>query len=55
MKLLTFNMLAAAVASKSCANGANKKYITTYVENWNKPYSISPIYTNVHYSFLTLD
>jgi hypothetical protein len=48
-------MLAAAVASKSCADGANKKYITTYVENWNKPYSISPIYTNVHYSFLTLD
>lgn len=55
MKLLSLNMLAAAVASKSCADGVNKKYLTTYLENWHKPYDIPPIYTNIHYSFLTLD
>lgn len=54
MKLL-FNMLAGAVASKSCADGLDKKHITTYLENWHKPYEIPTYYTNVHYSFLTLD
>jgi len=52
---LSFNMLAAAVAAKSCADGKEKKFITTYLENWHKPYAIPAIYTNVHYSFLTLD
>ena len=52
---LVFNMLAAAVASKSFADGVGKKYMTTYLENWHKPYDIPAIYTNVHYSFITLD
>lgn len=55
MKLL-FNMLATtAVACKSSADGISEKYITTYLENWHKPYDIPPIYTNIHYSFLCLD
>ena len=54
MKLL-FNMIAAAVAAKSCADGTDKKYMTAYLENWHKPYDVPAIYTNIHYSFLTLD
>jgi hypothetical protein len=55
MMKVFFNMLAAAVATKSCADGKDKKFITTYLENWHKPYDIPDIYTNVHYSFISLD